>query len=445
MAVQNQHPTLSDGIKLNEKVSEVFRTQGTNSHFFGYYDICPLDISGKYLLSHSVSFDGRDVTADDTAIVGYWNIETEEFKQVGITRAFNWQQGSRLQWLPPDYSSRVIYNDRRDNKFVAVIVDIKTGKEQILPFPIYAVHPSGEYALALNYERLYFCRPGYNYQGVVNPKWDCPVHNEDGIFRVDLNTGVVKLLLRTRDVYNLSTSPQMEKCNHWLEYINLNPSGTRFVFMHRWDNGKGSHKTRLFSANPEGTDIYMFPDTGSYSHMGWRTDNEFTIWGVKVNNPVAKEYLKRSNKKYTHLIRAFLPLYRCLRDRVFGSSINQLFFEAAYLEFWDKSSKYEVIGKDILDENGHESWCPTNKNIMLTDTYSDKEGFRHLLVYAKQSNQVLEIGRFVSHYNETGYRCDLHPRWDLYGTRVIIDSAHDDCKKRQMYVLDIKNLLSDHQ
>ena len=81
---------------------------------------------------------------------------------------------------------------------------------------------------------------------------------------------------------------------------------------------------------------------------------------------------------------------------------------------------------------------------MLTDTYEDAEFRRHLLLYDHDVGEVTEIGRFYSVREtcDTGFRCDLHPRWDHSGGRVCIDSSHRG-DERQMYVVDVSEVVGD--
>jgi len=422
-------------VQLHPKAKIVFNTKGPHSNFFGYYDKSPLDSSGQRLLAHRVTFDARDITAHDRTDVGFWNIKSETFTLLGETLAFNWQQGAMLQWLPQDYSQRIIYNDRKGNQFISVIVDIETGTRATLPFPIYAVHPSGKFALAANYERLNFCRPGYNYQGIIKSEWNRNIHEKDGIFRVDLTTGKTDLIIGTRQICNIAHLPEMEEHDNWLEHMMWNPAGTRFAFFHRWNDEKGGHTTRLFTADADGSNIYMFPHRGFYSHMGWRTDQEFTIWALKASS--ATKAIDRINR-HENLKKVIRPAYRWLRDKVLGQKINALLPQAAYLECWDQSDRIEILGESVLTENGHNTWTKDGR-WMLTDTYEDEKSYRHLLLYDSLKNEVVEIGKFYSPYNACGYRCDLHPRWDRSEGYVIIDSAHCD-NKRQMYIIDVSRL-----
>ena len=426
---------MDNKFELNDKVKIAFSINDKYSNFFGYYGLSPIDIHGARMLLHRITFDGRDVRAKDSAEIGCWDIVSNKYISLAKTRAFNLQQGSNLQWLPPDYSTYIIYNDRTDKGFVARIINVINGERKTMPFPIYAIHPSGEYALAENYERYYFCRPGYNYQGIINNKWNKPIHKEDGVFAVNLKTGELKLLISTHSIAQLKKIPGMEQCDNYLEIFIWNPSGTRFAFLHRWNDEKGDHTTRLFTANADGSDIYMFPDTGFYSHMGWRNDQEFTIWAKK---PSIKGKVFDSINRHEKLKNTVRPVYRWLRDKVVGSKMQKILPQAAYLECWDQTDRIEILGEGVLTDNGHNTWSK-DQCWMLTDTYEDEENYRHLLLYDSKKNVIHEIGKFYSPYNACGYRCDLHPRFDHSEKYVIIDSAHEG-GKRQMYVLDISNL-----
>ena len=93
----------------------------------------------------------------------------------------------------------------------------------------------------------------------------------------------------------------------------------------------------------------------------------------------------------------------------------------------------------VLTENGHNSWT-RDRRYMITDTYNDAAGFRHLLLYDGFENTLTKLGSFYSPYNDTGYRCDLHPRFDRKERYVTIDSAHK-IGWRQIYVVDLGSIM----
>ena len=75
-----------------------------------------------------------------------------------------------LQWLGPDFGRRILYNDIRDGHYRSVVYDLETGAEQVLPMAAYTVSSDGKWALCVDYDRLYWYRPGYNYQGSPRPE-----------------------------------------------------------------------------------------------------------------------------------------------------------------------------------------------------------------------------------------------------------------------------------
>ena len=69
------------------------------------------------------------------------------------SRAWNWQQGCMLQWLPGS-KTEVIWNDRQDGRFVSHVFDVKSRKKRTLPGPIYAISPDSRWAVSPDFARL---------------------------------------------------------------------------------------------------------------------------------------------------------------------------------------------------------------------------------------------------------------------------------------------------
>lgn len=412
-------------------VFDSFCEKDSFSYFCGYYYPAPLH--DNKLICHRTDFDGRDVAVGDTCDIGYWDLDKQSFVECAQTRAFNWQQGAMLQWLP---DGKIIFNQRQDNHFVSVIHDPDRSSATTIPYSIYAVHPSGKFALAANFEHLAFCRSGYNYQGILNKRWDVFIDPDDGIFHVDLESGHVRLLVSTAQIAAMKPRADMNGCYHWLEHIIWNPSGDRFAFLHRWAPGDSSgvkHRTRLLTADMHGEDIFLFPDVGFYSHMNWGGDRKLTVWSAKPEQGWRSMVLPGSR-----LRRLLKPAYHAVKKFLPQALNNEVEAFQAFIEYTDKSNEYEVIGEGLLKRNGHNTWTADGR-YMLTDTYEDAHRWRHLLLYDSSCNKVTEIGKFYSPFNRSAFRCDLHPRFDDTQTRVVIDSAHKG--RRNVYVIDIKKLL----
>ncbi|MDB6129838.1 MAG: hypothetical protein JWM04_945, partial [Verrucomicrobiales bacterium] len=76
-------------------------TRGPKFHWFGYYDKLQFDPSGRYVLGNQVDFEHRSPKAEDKIQVGMVDLQDgDKWIELGETRAWNWQQGCMLLWLP---------------------------------------------------------------------------------------------------------------------------------------------------------------------------------------------------------------------------------------------------------------------------------------------------------------------------------------------------------
>jgi len=348
------------------------------------------------MLALEVEFMDRQPTPNDAATIGLIDLkENCLFRPVAKTYAWNWQQGCMLQWMPGT-RRKIIYNDHRDGKFVSVILDIERGEVRRLPLPIYALTHDGRYALTLNFSRLARTRPGYGYAGIPDPKVKEKAPEDDGIYRMDLRTGEYVLVISLAQMATFRPRSDMKDAVHWFNHLLVSPDDQRFIFLHRWSPVIGKRRlTRLFTANLEGGDIYLIADDDMTSHFDWRDTNHILAWARKKG---VGDY---------------------------------------YFLFTDRSEEFQIIGKGILNRDGHCSYSP-DRQWILTDTYPDQENKRTLLLYHPEAKRLIKLGRFYSPPKLRGaIRCDLHPRWSRDGHYVCFDSAHEG--QRQMYIIDVSS------
>ena len=69
------------------------------NHFFGYYDKSPLNYTKKFLLSHEVTSLGKKLNKNDEARICLTNLEDRNVRYIETSKAWNYLQGSQLQWL----------------------------------------------------------------------------------------------------------------------------------------------------------------------------------------------------------------------------------------------------------------------------------------------------------------------------------------------------------
>jgi hypothetical protein len=347
-------------------------------------------------------FENRTPQPDDVITVGMIDLaDGDKWTPFGESRAWCWQQGCMLQWLPGS-KTEVIWNDREGDHFVSRILDVKSGKKRTLPGPIYALSPDARWAVSPDFRRLHDWRPGYGYAGVQDPNASVQVPKDAGIWRMDLKSGKTSLIIPFSDA---AARPyrrgSWEGASHWFNHLLFSPDGSRFSFLHRWGkrrpDGSVPFTTRMFTARPDGSDLYELDPNGDTSHYIWRDPSTILAWAFHPS---------KGNKFYL---------------------------------FRDKTDQVEVVGPDVMTVNGHCTYLPGNRWI-LNDTYPDKERLQHPYLYEVASARRVPLGHFPSPPQYTGeWRCDLHPRFSPDGKKVVIDSTHGG-SGRQMWLIDIASL-----
>ena len=111
-----------------------------------------------------------------------------------------------------------------------------------------------------------------------------------------------------------------------------------------------------------------------------------------------------------------------------------------YRIYYDKSEKKVDLSKS-LNEDGHPSFNPINKNVFVSDTYPNKFGDRELFLYDIKSNVKSNLVNIYSSIKyRSDYRCDLHPRWSNDAKLISFDSTHLGKRTTNVIsVLDEKN------
>ncbi len=394
-ALCSRLPAQPETIKLPARAV----TRGPKHHWFGYYDKCPWSANGRYLLAMENTFCERQPNESDAITVGMVDLQNkDEFIPLDSTRAWCWQQGTMLQWLGSAPDREVIYNSIIDGKPAAIIRDVTSGKTRTLARPIYAMSADGKHAVTLDFARLHRLRPGYGYASYTETFADAPAPEQLGIWHLNLATNTDSLVVNLKQLAAFQPDARFMDAHHWVNHLQFNPGGTRFLFLHRWRVGIKPWSTRLFSAKPDGTDLRLHLDTGMVSHFDWKDDTTILAW---VKTP------KDGN--------AFALI---------DVTTNAL----------------ELVGKGVLTQDGHCSYSPDRKWI-LNDTYPDKNRMQWLMLYNPTTNRRYDLNQFHSPKLFTGpYRCDLHPRWNRDGTKVCFDGCHEP--QRQVYLVDVGDIVN---
>ncbi len=385
---------ISPKIKVEGNVTCVTPDDG-KEYFFGYYDKSPWDATGRYMLCLRAEDTWSDVSPKQPAQILL--IDTRNSNQItvlGTTRAWNVQMGCMLQWMGPEYTERILYNDFRDGKYVTVIHTLSTGEERIIDCPVYSVAADGSFALSLDFSRLYRLRPGYGYYNLPEATENEKIPDAACIRKVDLATGEVTEVLKYTDFAGFEPRPEMIGAEHKVNHIMLSPNAKRFMVLHRWFQGHRKY-TRLVTCNVDGTEMFNLSDDDMVSHCFWKDNSQILAY---------------ENKKGT------------------GSG---------YYLMQDKTGEYVQLWKGI-DYDGHPSYSPDGSRIVF-DRYPDRARVAAVMVSdadnADSSKVKVAARVFAPFKYDNDTRCDLHPRWSRDGRKICFDSVFEG--HRGLYVVEV--------
>jgi len=376
-------------------------TRGPKHHWFAYYDKLEFDPTCRFVLGMEVDFEHRSPTADDLIRVGMVDLQDNDtWIELGESRAWCWQQGCMLQWRPGS-KTEVLWNDRQGDRFVCHVLDVVTRKKRTIPHPVYTVSPDGRWGVAPDFRRVNDMRPGYGYTGLPDPNADVLAPDDSGVFHVDLDTGEQRLVVSLAEVAGIPMPGRdLSRMKHYFNHLLASPDGSRFEFLHRWRGpGQRSFGTRMLTAAPDGSDIRVLDPSGYTSHFIWRDPEHILAWSRHPSHGDA---------------------FYLFEDRTGGT--------------------VEVVGNDVMTNNGHCSYLPGAEWI-LNDTYPDRERKQGVYLYHVATGKQVWLGRFYSPPEYTGeWRCDTHPRHSPDGKSVVIDSPHTG-EGRQLHLIDISDIV----
>ena len=231
----------------------------------------------------------------------------------------------------------------------------------VLPHPFYCLSPDGRWAYTPDFRRLNDTRPGYGYGAITDPNKSALAPENSGIWRMDMQTGDRRLIVSLADAAKIPFTGKADAAfngtsKHWFNHLLCNTDGSRLFFLHRWRTpDRGGFKTRAFTMNPEGGDLFLLDPHGETSHFVWRDPRHVFAWAWHPSH---------GNRFY---------LYE------------------------DKTDHVEVVGKDVMTQNGHNTYVPGTRNEwVLNDTYPDVKGFQHPYLYHVPTDRRVPLGDFLS-------------------------------------------------
>lgn len=389
-------------------------TQGPSDHFLAsYFAINSWSPDHRYLLV--LETDIRNHLPEGAACtLGLVDVQEENrFIPVTTTRCWNFQEAAMAHWLPNEPDT-FVFNDLRDGRFCAVVLNWKTGRERVYPFPVSAVSEDGTWSLSINYARLYLARPDYGYAGTgQDPRAQSVFPEDDGLWKLDLRTGAARLILPTASVRDQVPSVATNGLSY-LCHTAISKDGRHIYFLSRSveRSMEGVKKftgvnwqTTAFTCASDGQEIRRcFPDGWGSSHFNWKpalSDQDARTMVVTC---------KWLNRVYTHV------------EFTVGDELHP-----------------RPVGGREMDFDGHCIYSPDGQ-FVSGDGYWDELFYRHWKIVRLSDMTVRSIGDFFvpETYRDVYCRCDLHPRWRSDGRQIAFNSVHEG--SRQVYVMDVLNV-----
>lgn len=404
-------------------------------YFVGYYNICPWSKDQSKIVAHRINFADRFPTGTEEISLGTIDIESSEFNCIARTKAWNFQQGAKLQWLTLSRQECLVHNDFEGGDACTMVRDTRGNVVRKIGLPFYSISPVGKYAVGINFQRINLCRPEYGYPVLGSEREQ--INDEcDGLWLIDLETGENKVILTIDRL--TKEYPALKRKENTLDYFIhavFNPQGDRLLFLHRFLREDGITHTRLFTIGTNGGDLRLLME-GMVSHFDWLNNTTILAWAGTRSLLAQNEDASIFAKVKGAFLKSLKPIYyalgkpRFLMVRIVGDSYH----------FIDDSATPDIrpFRKGLFLTDGH---CTFSNNAalgkwLLTDGYPDRSWKLPLYLYDMEKNFAYEIAKFPCPKEFDGdIRVDLHPRFNVDCNQVCFDFVNDS--KRSIGIMDV--------
>ncbi|MDA0350017.1 MAG: hypothetical protein O3C43_20010 [Verrucomicrobia bacterium] len=390
------------------KVEQI--THGPENHFFGYIghvQNIPWNESERYILAMRTTFQDHLPEGHEPAdVILIDTHNNHKVIKIEETRGWNPQQGTMFYWNPLNPDTQFFFNDRdpKTGKVFTVLFDIETKKRvhefrfEDHPIGNGGVMQEGGWFAGINYARMARLRAVTGYkgawdwtEGVLHPK-------DDGIFKVNTETGDRSLLVSFHKMAEVirETEPHIDELALFINHTLWNREGDRLFFFARagWSGNKDYPRINVpFVINADGTGLKPLK-TFFGGHPEWD-------YGHRMIGAIDGRQI----------------LYDVDRDQVIGQLGNREIFP-------DPEGDISLSPQGDWFVNGHKE-KEQAKNFYTFYRRSDGTHFR---------SQGFDIGPWLS----GDLRQDPSPTWNRSGTQILVPGlVGDEEPTRQLFVISL--------
>jgi hypothetical protein len=410
-----------------------FVTSPEQNCFIGFHDIIPWSADGRVVALQRMPADFRDMEDTDKAIeIALWTPETGAIEAIDTTRAWNFQQGARVQWLPGS-ASVLLFNDVIDGVPLGILRDVATGERRVLEGAIHVIDPTGSISIAPDFVDLAVHWPAYGYRATLGHHPDA-IASETGLWEVDLTTGKRRLFLTIeRVVSEMEEARRPIGARHFLSHPLFSPDGKHVVFVHRFFLPDGSLFTRFLVTDRQARTITVLAEEKS-THFDWWDNETLLVW-ARFAGALGKA--RSRGILQSPIVRPLIKLVRAMSGRWKKRLLAESYFKVPIANPAARSR----FGWPDLDSDGHPMFARSHR-WLLTDTYPDGSEKLPLILYHLDEHRRVDVAWFEDGVTSAqgDAKCDLHPRWNRDETMIAVDTC--EAGLRQVQLVDVRDIVA---
>lgn len=378
-------------------------THGSKHHLFGYIGqslTTPWNASERYILSLESEFHDHMPEADEAAkilIIDTQNDYSTEY--LDETRAWNLQQGTMMYWNPGSPETQFFFNDRdtKTGKVFTILYDIEKRQRireyrfEDTPVGNSGVASKGGYFLAINYARMDRLRPITGYLDAFDWTVGQKAPEDDGIFKVNIQTGEKELLVNFKQLADLC---DQHTASYYINHTLWNRANDKIYFFARGAEGDQTKVVNeVFTVNADGSGLTKQLFTGG--HPEWD-----------------------------------------LGDVIIGDYDNQ---QARYDVNQQKIVGYIGEPGTFRKPGGDVTLSPNGK---MFANGASSETDNVYTVFRRTDDQYVKSGEFSrGPYGNSRMRIDTAPRWNRTGDKLLVPGYVDGA--RQLFIITVDGAATD--